>query len=277
MPGKNFRQALQEEHPLQIAGVINAYAALMAKKTGFKALYLSGAGVANFSYGIPDVGMTSLDNVLMDADRILNAVDLPLLVDGDTGWGSSYTIQRMVKSMIHTGIAAVHIEDQPFVKRCGHLSGKTLVPQEEMADRIKAAVDARTDPSFVIMARTDAFGIEGLEKAITRAEAYVKAGADMIFPEALTSLNDLQMFKAMVKVPVLANMTEFGKTPFFTIKELEEAGVDMALYPLSAARAMNLAALSVYQEIRSKGTQKDVLDKMQTREELYKYLDYIVD
>lgn len=269
-----FFKALQEEHPLQIAGVINAYAALMAKKAGFKALYLSGAGVANFSYGFPDVGMTSLDNVLIDAERILNAADLPLLADGDTGWGSTYTIQRMIKAMIHAGISAVHIEDQPFVKRCGHLSGKSLIPQEEMVDRIKAAVDARTDPSFVIMARTDAFGVEGFLQAIKRAKSYVEAGADMIFPEALTSLEEFREFKAAVKVPILANLTEFGKTPPFTIEELATANVDMALYPLSGARAMNKAALDVYEEIRTKGTQKGVIGKMQTREELYKFLDY---
>lgn len=274
MGRKTFFQALQEEHPLQIAGVINAYAALMAQKVGFKALYLSGAGVANYSYGVPDVGMTSLDNVLTDAERILNAVDLPLLVDGDTGWGSVYTVQRMVKAMIHAGIAAVHIEDQPFVKRCGHLTDKTLVPQEEMVERIKAAVDARTDASFVIMARTDAYGVEGLEKAIQRAHAYLEAGADMVFPEALTSLEEFKEFKTAIKAPILANMTEFGKTPAFTLEELDHANVDMALYPLSAARAMNKAALDVYQEIRASGTQKDVIGKMQTREDLYKFLDY---
>jgi methylisocitrate lyase len=246
----------------------------MAQKVGFKALYLSGAGVANFSYGLPDVGMTSLDNVLLDAERILSAVDLPLLVDGDTGWGSSYTIKRMISSMIRAGITAVHIEDQPFVKRCGHLSGKTLVPQEEMVDRIKAAVDARTDPSFVIMARTDAYGVEGLENAIKRAKAYVQAGADMIFPEALTSLEEFKEFKAAIKVPILANMTEFGKTPSFELKEWGDAHVDMILYPLSAARAMNKAAFEVYESIRAKGTQREVIDKMQTRNELYRFLDY---
>lgn len=266
-----FREALAHEHPLQIAGAINAYTAMMAQAVGFKALYLSGAGVANFSYGIPDIGRTSLEHVLLDAERILHAVDLPLLVDVDTGWN----IPQTIKALFKAGAAAVQIEDQPLDKRCGHLSGKSVIPQQEMVDRITAAVDARTDPSFIIMARTDAYAVEGLEKAIERAQAYIQAGADMIFPEALPTLEEFRQFKEALNVPILANMTEFGKTPLFTTKELRKAGVDMALYPLSAARAMNLAALHTYEEIRSKGTQKDLLDTMQTRDSLYKFLNYV--
>lgn len=268
-----FRENLKQEHPLQIAGAINAYAAILAKKAGFKALYLSGAGVANFSYGIPDIGGTHLDHVLIDAERILAAADLPLLVDIDTGWD----IPKTIKAMIGAGVAAVQIEDQPVNKRCGHIAGKSVVPQLEMVARIKAAVDARTDPSFIIMARTDAYALEGLEKSIERAKAYIEAGADMIFPEALATLEEFRRFKEAVGVPILANLTEFGKTPLFTTDDLHQAGVDMALYPLSAARSMNLAALRVYQEIRSKGTQKGILNTMQTRDALYEFLDYRVE
>jgi methylisocitrate lyase len=273
-PGRRFRAALAGEKPLQIAGVINAYAALLAEKSRFRALYLSGAGVANASYGLPDLGITSLDNVLEDIRRITAATKLPLLVDADTGWGSAMGIQRTVKEMIRAGAAGMHLEDQVSNKRCGHRPGKELVSTGEMCDRITAAVDARTDPDFVIMARTDAVAGEGLDAAVKRSKAYVAAGADMIFAEALGTLPEYSAFCRAVKVPVLANITEFGKTPMFTIKELGSAGVGMALYPLSAFRAMSAAALEVYSAIRREGTQKSVLGKMQTRAELYEILNY---
>lgn len=271
---KGLHQALAKEKPLQIIGTINAYVAIMAKSVGYKALYLSGAGVANASYGLPDLAMTTLDNVLEDVRRITAAVDLPLLVDIDTGWGNALMIARTIKSMIRAGASAVHIEDQVTSKRCGHLPGKEIVPCEEMVDRLKAAVDAKTDPHFVIMARSDAFAKEGLEGLIARSIAYRDAGADMLFLEALKTLDQYKAVKDAVGIPVLANLTEFGLTPLFTVSELAEAGVDMALYPLSPMRAMNLAALQVLQEIRDKGTQKHLLDQMQTREELYHYLNY---
>lgn len=273
-PGNNFRNAVASNKPLQIVGTINAYAALMAKRVGFKAIYLSGAGVANASYGLPDLGMTTLDNVLEDANRIVSAVDLPLLADIDTGWGNAFMIARAIKSMIRAGVAAVHMEDQVFMKRCGHRSGKAIVPSSEMVDRIKAAVDARTDPSFVIMARTDAFAIEGIEKTMDRAIAYREAGADMLFPEALTTLDPYIAIKHAARIPILVNMTEFGVTPLFPIEKIAGAGIDMVLYPLSANRAMNLAALRVYHDIITNGTQQDSVIHMQTREELYEFLNY---
>lgn len=275
-PGQKFRRALNEEHPLQLIGVINAYVAIMAKRIGFRALYLSGAGIANSSYGLPDIGITTLDNVLEDAQRITAAVDLPLVVDIDTGWGSAPMIARTIQSMIRAGVAAVQIEDQVAQKRCGHLPEKELVPLEEMVERIKVAVDTKTDPSFVIIARTDALAIEGLEPAILRAIAYRKAGADLIFPEAVQTIDQYKAFKQAVEIPVLANITEFGKTPLFTLEELKEAGVDIALYPLSVNRAMNFAAQLTLEGIRTKGTQRDLLNRMQTREELYDFLGYIV-
>lgn len=273
-PGKRFRAALVQEKPLQIVGTINAYIALMAQHVGYRALYLSGAGVANSSYGMPDVGLTTLDNVLEDVRRITAAVDLPLLVDIDTGWGNRLMIQRTIRLMIRAGAAAVHMEDQAVNKRCGHLPNKQLVSKKEMVDRIKAAVDARTDPHFVIMARTDALAVEGLPAAIERAVAYAEAGADMLFPEAMQELSHYQAFREATYLPVLANLTEFGKTPLFSLEELAEANVDMALYPLSANRAMNLAALKILQGIRTKGTQLSLLEEMQTREELYGFLKY---
>ncbi len=273
-PGSLFRKALAEERPLQIVGVINAYVALMARYAGFKALYLSGAGVANSAFGLPDLGMTSLDNVAEEVRRITSIVETPLLVDIDTGWGNSCMITRSVKVIEASGAAAVHIEDQPFTKRCGHRAGKSVVDKEVMVDRIKAAVDGRNNSHFVIMARTDALAVEGLEKTIQRAEAYVAAGADMIFLEAVTDLSQYAAFREKIHVPLLANLTEFGQTPLFTLEELSEVGIDIALYPLSVNRAMNLAALKVLETIRSDGTQKDVLESMQTREELYGFLNY---
>lgn len=273
-PGALFREALIQEQPLQIVGTINAYAALMAQSIGFRALYLSGAGVANASYGLPDLGMTTLDNVLTDARRIIEAVDLPLLVDIDTGWGSLLMIGRAIRSLEHAGVAAVHIEDQPFMKRCGHRSGKAIVSVEEMTDRLKAAVDARIDSSFVIMARTDASASEGIQRTIERCLAYEAAGADMHFMEAITSLEDYRLCSQLLSKPILANITEFGQTPLFSREELFRAGVSMILYPLSAWRAMNLAALKVFQEIRINGSQRECLDQMQTREELYGFLNY---
>lgn len=272
--GLQLRQAMQKEKPLQMIGTINAYTAIMAKEIGFPALYLSGAGVANISYGLPDLGITTLDNVLEDATRILAAVDLPLLVDIDTGWGSTWSITRTIKSLIKAGTAGIHIEDQVYHKRCGHLPGKQLVSVEEMTDRIKAAVDAKTDPAFVIMARTDAYAVEGIENAIARAEAYKQAGAEMIFPESLSSLDQYRLFKDQLGLPILANITEFGKTPLFTLQELSQANVDIALYPLSATRAMNCAAFNIMREIRQTGTQKNSLTHMQTRDELYRFLGY---
>ena len=273
--GRRFRQAVSEEKPLQVVGTICAYHALLAKRTGYKAIYLSGGGVAAGSLGMPDLGISGLDDVLTDIRRITDVCDLPLLVDVDTGFGASaFNVARTTRSLVKFGAAAMHIEDQVGAKRCGHRPGKELVPAAEMADRIKAAVDARADPSFVVMARTDALANEGLEKAIERSLLYVQAGADMLFPEAITELGMYRKFAEAVKVPVLANITEFGKTPLFTVEELRSANVSIALYPLSAFRAMNKAALLTYQEIRSRGTQKGVLSDMQTREELYDYLNY---
>src|SRR5580658_4696730 len=272
--GARFRAALQMEKPLQIAGVINAYAAILAGQGGFRALYLSGAGVANASHGLPDLGLTSLQDVLEDVRRVTAATGLPLLVDADTGWGSALGIQRTVCEMIRAGAAAIHLEDQVAAKRCGHRPGKELVSAPEMCDRLKAAIDARTDPQFVIMARTDAAGVEGLAAAIARARAYIEAGADMIFAEALTSLDEYKTFCQAVAAPVLANLTEFGRTPLLTVEELASAGVSLALYPLSAFRAMSAAALEVYRAIRQEGTQRGRVGQMQTRAELYQFLDY---
>ena len=272
-PASRLREAVIEEHPLQVMGTINAYTAIMAEKSGARAIYLSGAGVANASYGLPDLGMTSLDNVLTDVRRITAASTLPLLVDVDTGWGSAFNISRTVKEMISAGAAGIHIEDQIQTKRCGHRPGKEIVSQQEMVDRIKAAVDARTN-DLVIMARTDALAVDGMGAAIERAIACVEAGADMIFPEAMNSLDQYRNFVEAVDVPVLANITEFGATPLFTTEELNSAGVKLALYPLSAFRAMNAAALMVYQTLINNGTQYAVLENMQTREELYEFLDY---
>jgi methylisocitrate lyase len=274
-PGAKFRQALKEERPLQVIGAICAYHALLAKRTGYRALYLSGGGVAAGSLGLPDLGISNLDDVLIDVRRITDVCDLPLLVDCDTGFGASaFNVGRTVRSLIKAGAAATHIEDQVGAKRCGHRPGKELVPAEEMCDRLKAATDARTDEAFVIMARTDAVAGEGLEAALARAVKYAEAGADMIFAEAVTELGQYKRFVQSVKVPVLANITEFGKTPLFTLEELRAAGVAIALYPLSAFRAMNKAALAVYEALRRDGTQKRVLDTMQTRDELYDFLDY---
>ena len=274
-PGSKFREALKREKPLQVIGTINAYHARMAQRVGFQAIYLSGGGVAAGSLGLPDLGISNLDDVLTDIRRITDVCDLPLLVDVDTGFGASaFNVARTTRSLIKFGAAAMHIEDQVGAKRCGHRPGKELVSPEEMADRIKAAVDARTDSAFVIMARTDSLAGEGLEKAIERAREYVSAGADMIFPEAITDLDMYRKFAAAVKVPVLANITEFGKTPLFTLDELRSADVAIALYPLSAFRAMNKAALNVYETLRKKGTQKDAVPQMQTREELYDFLGY---
>jgi methylisocitrate lyase len=274
-PGTRFRQALRDEKPLQVPGAINAYHATLAKASGFRAIYLSGGGVAAGSLGLPDLGISNLDDVLTDIRRITDVCDLPLLVDVDTGFGASaFNVARTVKSVIKSGAAAMHIEDQVGAKRCGHRPGKELVSQQEMADRIKAAVDARTDDGFYILARTDALASEGLERAIERAVACVEAGADAIFPEAITELDMYRRFKQAVKVPILANITEFGKTPLFSVEELKGADVDIALYPLSAFRAMNKAALNVYGALRRDGHQKNVVGAMQTREELYHYLGY---
>ncbi len=274
-PGSRLRTAVRDEQPLQVVGVINAYAALLAEHSGFRALYLSGAGVANASYGLPDLGITTLDNVLEDARRITAASSLPLLVDADTGFGGAFSVARTVKEMIRAGAAGIHIEDQVQAKRCGHRPGKEIVTQGEMVDRIKAAVDARTDPSFVLMARTDALAVEGLEATLDRAAACIEAGADMIFPEAMTELSMYQRFTAALPVPVLANITEFGKTPLYSVDELRSVGVALALYPLSAFRAMHQAALDVYQTLRRDGTQQAMLERMQTRDELYAQLDYL--
>ncbi|MEN8262844.1 MAG: methylisocitrate lyase [Nitrospirota bacterium] len=273
-PGARFRIAVKDEKPLQVIGAINAYAARLAESSGFRALYVSGGGVAASSLGIPDLGISTMDDVLTDVSRITNITQLPVLVDIDTGWGSASNIALSIKSMIKAGAAAVHIEDQVEAKRCGHRPGKAIVSKDEMVDRIKTAVDAKTDPDFVIMARTDALAVEGLEAAIDRARACVEAGADMIFPEAMTDLSMYKKFTKAVKVPVLANITEFGSTPLYTVEELGKADVSIVLYPLSAFRAMSKAALSVYNAIRRDGTQKNVIDIMQTREELYDYLDY---
>jgi methylisocitrate lyase len=273
--GARFRAAVKEEKPLQVIGTINAYHSLLAKRSGYKAIYLSGGGVAAGSLGLPDLGISNLDDVLTDIRRITDVCDLPLLVDVDTGFGASaFNVARTVKSLIKFGAGAMHIEDQVGAKRCGHRPNKELVSKEEMVDRIKAAVDARTDSAFVIMARTDALAVEGLEAAVDRAGACVEAGADMIFPEAMTELAMYKKFAAAVKVPILANITEFGATPLFTLEELRSADVALALYPLSAFRAMNQAALKVYQAVRRDGTQKNVVELMQTRNDLYDYLDY---
>ena len=274
-PGARFRQALKDEKPLQVIGTICAYHALMAKRVGYRAIYLSGGGVAAGSLGMPDLGISGLDDVLTDIRRITDVCDLPLLVDVDTGFGASaFNVARTTRSITKAGAAAMHIEDQVGAKRCGHRPGKELVSKEEMADRIKSAVDAKTDPDFIVMARTDALAVEGLERAIERALACVEAGADAVFPEAIPELSMYRKFADAVKVPVLANITEFGATPLFTLEELRSAGVAIALYPLSAFRAMNAAALRVYNAIRKEGTQKNVVDLMQTRAELYEVLDY---
>ncbi|HJR72349.1 MAG TPA: methylisocitrate lyase [Luteimonas sp.] len=272
--GARFRAALAEESPLQVMGSITAYAGLMAKRVGYKALYLSGGGVAANSLGVPDLGISTMEDVLIDARRIVDATGMPLLVDIDTGWGGAFNIARTIKSFINVGVAAVHMEDQVGQKRCGHRPGKEVVPLEEMVDRIKSAVDARHDPGFVIMARTDAAASEGVDSAIERAVAYVEAGADMIFPEAMKTLDDYRRFKQAVKVPILANLTEFGSTPFFTTDELRDANVDIALYCCGAYRAMNKAALGFYQTVREQGTQKSIIDRLQTRDELYDFLGY---
>lgn len=273
--GARLWSALEAERPLQMAGAVNAYSALLAARAGFRALYLSGAGVANASFGLPDLGITTLNDVCEDARRIAGAVRLPLLVDADTGFGQAFGIQRTVRELIRAGAAGMHIEDQVAAKRCGHRPGKELVDADEMSDRIKSAVDARNDPKFVIMARTDAHAVEGQQAAVERALKYVEAGADMIFAEALTTLDEYRQFARAVAVPVLANITEFGKTPLFTVAELGEAGVRIVLYPLSAFRAMSRAAERVYAAIRRDGSQRAVLDEMQTRAELYEVLDYL--
>jgi methylisocitrate lyase len=274
-PGAKFRQALADERPLQVIGTIVAYHALIARRTGYKAIYLSGGGVAAGSLGMPDLGISNLDDVLIDVRRVTDVCDLPLLVDADTGFGASaFNVGRTTRSLIKAGAAAMHIEDQVGAKRCGHRPGKELVSAQEMCDRIRSAVDARTDGSFVVMARTDGLAGERLDAAIARAVQYVEAGADMIFPEAVTELSQYRRFVDAVKVPVLANITEFGNTPLFTLDELRAAGVAIALYPLSAFRAMNQAALNVYQAVRKQGTQKEVLASMQTRDQLYDFLDY---
>ena len=272
--GARFRAALAAEKPLQIIGAINAYHAKLAEQVGYKALYLSGGGVAAGSLGLPDLGISTMDDVMTDVRRITDATDVPLLVDIDTGFGGAFNIARTVKSMIKMGAAAVHIEDQVQAKRCGHRPNKAVVSQQEMVDRVKAAVAAKTDPDFDIMARTDALAVEGLQSAIDRACACVEAGADMIFPEAMTELSMYKQFASAVKIPVLANITEFGSTPLFTVEELATADVGMVLYPLSAFRAMNQAALKVYEAVRKEGTQKNVLTLMQSRMELYDYLGY---
>jgi methylisocitrate lyase len=272
--GARLWAALEEERPLQVVGAVNAYSALLAEKAGFRALYLSGAGVANASFGLPDLGITSLNDVCEDVRRITAATQLPLLVDADTGWGAAFNIRRTCADLIRSGAAGMHLEDQVAAKRCGHRPGKALVSTGEMVDRIRAAVDGRTDPKFVVMARTDAHAVEGQQAAVDRALAYVEAGADMIFAEALATLDEYRQFTAAVDVPVLANITEFGKTPLFTVAELKGAGVALALYPLSAFRAMSKAALAVYAELRRAGTQQAVLEAMQTRAELYEVLGY---
>jgi methylisocitrate lyase len=275
-PGARFRAAMKAEKPLQCVGTVNAYHARLAERTGYKSIYLSGGGVAAGSLGLPDLGISNLEDVLTDVRRITDVCSLPLLVDVDTGFGASaFNIARTVKSLIKSGAAAMHIEDQVGAKRCGHRPGKELVSKEEMADRIKAAVDAKTDADFMVMARTDALAVEGLDRAIERALACVEAGADAVFPEAIPELSMYRKFAGAVKVPVLANITEFGATPLFTLDELRSAHVAIALYPLSAFRAMNAAALKVYNAIRKEGTQKSVLDLMQTRDDLYDTLDYL--
>ena len=272
--GATFRKAIKNNQPLQIVGTINAYTSILAEKSGHRAIYLSGGGVAASSMGVPDLGITTLQDVLVDVERITNTTNLPLLVDADTGWGGAFNISRMVKSMISAGAAAIHIEDQVEQKRCGHRPNKELVSGQEMVNRIKAAVDAKTDSEFVVMARTDAIDNEGIESALERVVAYQEAGADAIFAEAVIEIDQYKSFKENLKIPILANITEFGKTPFFTKEELKRVGIDMILYPLSAFRAMSKAAQEVYIEILKKGTQKHIVDKMQTRDELYELLDY---
>ena len=272
--GRRFRDALAIETPLQVVGTINAYSALMAEREGFRSIYLSGGGVANASYGLPDIGMTTLNDVLEDVRRITNTTDLPLLVDADTGWGNAFMIAKTIRQMIRADAAGVHIEDQVQAKRCGHRPNKEIVSAAEMVDRMKAAADAKTDPDFVLMARTDAVAVEGIDSAIERTCRYTEAGADMIFAEALTELSQYKKFAEAVNVPILANITEFGNTPLYTIEELSDAGISLVLYPLSAFRAMSAAALNVYQTLRREGTQKDVVHTMQTRAELYEFLDY---
>lgn len=274
MEYRGLRQALAQESPLQIVGTINAYTALLAKRAGYKAIYLSGAGVANASYGLPDLGMTNLTDVMEDVYRITYACDLPLLVDIDTGWGNAFSIARTIKTMIQAGVSAVHMEDQVQAKRCGHRPKKELVPSHEMCDRIKAAVDAKTQADFVLMARTDALAIEGLDQSLARIHAYIEAGADMIFFEGATELSQYQAITRTVKVPVLANITEFGVTPLFTRDQLKQAGIQLILYPLSVFRAMSKAAETVYATIRREGTQQSLLSDMQTREQLYDVLHY---
>ena len=272
--GARLRNAVAEERPLQVVGAVNAFSALLAERSGFRALYLSGAGVANASFGLPDLGITMLNDVCEDVRRICGASELPLLVDADTGWGAAFNIARTTRDLVRSGAAGMHLEDQVQAKRCGHRPGKALVAPGEMVDRVRAAVDSRTDDAFVIMARTDAHAVEGQSAAIDRALAYVEAGADMIFAEALTTLDEYRQFTSAVRVPVLANITEFGKTPLFTVEELREAGAGLVLYPLSAFRAMSQAALAVYGAIRADGTQQAVLGQMQTRMELYDVLGY---
>ena len=272
--GQHFREAVAAECPLQVVGTVNAMCALLAERAGFRALYLSGSGVASASHGLPDLGVTTLQDVLEDTRRITAVTGLPLLVDADTGWGSQLMIRRTVRELTRAGAAGLHLEDQIDAKRCGHRPGKQLVSTAEMIDRIKAALDARTDPAFVIMARTDAVAVEGLDAAIERAKQYVEVGADMIFAEALVSLDEYRRFTAEVGIPVLANITEFGVTPLFTVDQLRDAGVRLVLYPLTAFRAMNAAATRAFQTLRTQGTQQSLLDSMQTRDELYDILDY---
>ena len=272
--GSRFKKALSEESPLQIPGTINAYSALLAERSGYRSIYLSGGGVANASYGLPDLGMTSLNDVLSDVYRITGACELPLLVDIDTGWGGAFNIARTIREMTKAGAAAVHIEDQVAEKRCGHRPNKAIVSVSEMCDRIKAAVDAKTDDHFVVMARTDALAVDGFEAVLDRVSAFVEAGADAIFAEAMTELSLYEKIVSQCPVPVLANITEFGQTPLYSLEELRSVGISMALYPLSAFRALSLAALDVYETVRKEGTQKSVQDKMQTRDELYEVLDY---
>jgi methylisocitrate lyase len=273
-PGARLHASMAQECPLQVVGAVNAYAARLAEAVGFKALYVSGGGVAASSCGIPDLGITTMDDVLIDLRRVTEITELPVLVDVDTGWGSAFNIARTVKSMIKAGAAGVQIEDQIQEKRCGHRPGKVVVPKEEMMDRIKVAVDAKTDPNFAIIARTDALALEGIEASIDRARMYVEAGADMVFPEAVASLEQYKQFVDACNVPIMANVTEFGVTPLFAVDELRSVGVSLALYPLSAFRAMSAAALKVYQAIREDGTQNNVIGLMQTRDELYQYLNY---
>ena len=273
-PGKNLRKAIQTESPLQVVGVTNPYHGVMAKSAGFMALYLSGSGVATASYGLPDLGMTTLDNVLEDVRRVTTAVDLPLLVDIDTGWGGAFMIARAMKEMARAGAAGVHIEDQVQDKRCGHRPGKQIVATAEMQDRLKAAADAKEYKDFVLMARTDAIASEGIDAAVERAVAYVESGADMVFAEAVTELIDYKKFREATGVPVLANLTEFGQTPAFTLDELASVGVDIALYPLTAFRAANKAAENALRILRAKGTQSEIIGELQTRDELYDYIDY---